>query len=136
MLKRSCFTLRCTKTVNITPARVELLCSVNETPKRIVNVANAGQIDLYGDYAEQISTDIGGPEHAVDGDTGTSSCTHGTARPWWNINLRDTYNVGSVNITFPDQGGDICNYRRFRFITTSPHDHDHDHSKDSLPSHG
>jgi len=71
---------------------------------------------LNGDDAEQVSTDIGGPENAVDGDVGTSSCTQNTAgQPWWNIDLGASYEVGSVTITFPDQGGDICNYRRSCF---------------------
>ena len=72
---------------------------------------DAGVIDLIGLDAEQVSTDIGGPENAIDGNTATSSCTqdfHGN--PWWMINLGEVYDVETVTVTLPREVGDLREY--------------------------
>jgi len=75
-------------------------------------------VDLTGLDAQQVSTDIGGPLNAIDGNTATSACTQDTSgKPWWNIDLGADYEIGTVTITFPMEGGDLCNYyRRSCFI--------------------
>jgi len=56
--------------------------------------------------AEQFSTGIGGAGQAVDGDTGTASCTQATAgTPWWGIDMGSVQEVGKVTITIPELSG-------------------------------
>ena len=65
-----------------------------------------------GTSAVQISTYLSPASAAIDGDVTTSSCTDDdAARPWWAVDLGQTYDVGRVTVTFPDQNADgECNY--------------------------
>ena len=61
--------------------------------------------------AEQFSTGIGGANQAVDGDTGTASCTQATAgTPWWAIDMGSVQTVGKITITIPELSGDERKY--------------------------
>jgi len=56
--------------------------------------------------AEQFSTGVGGAGQAVDGDTGTASCTQATAgTPWWAIDLGHVESVAKITITIPELSG-------------------------------
>jgi len=63
-------------------------------------------ITLDPNNAEQFSTSIGSAHAAVDGDTGTASCTQDTAgTPWWAIDLGQVESVGKITITIPNLSG-------------------------------
>jgi len=63
-------------------------------------------ITLDPNNAEQFSTGIGGAHAAVDGDTGTASCTQATAgTPWWAIDLGQVKSVAKITITIPNLSG-------------------------------
>ena len=48
---------------------------------------------------------------AVDGFANTHSCTESSeAFPWWVVDLGAVYEIGSVTITLPSDGGSLCNY--------------------------
>ena len=49
---------------------------------------------------------------AVDGRTTTYSCTNNDrGNAWWAVDLGQAYEIGYLEITFPNVGGDHCNYR-------------------------
>ena len=63
-------------------------------------------ITLDPNNAEQVSTHIGPAHAAVDGDTGTASCTQATAgTPWWAIDLGQVESVGKITVTIPNLSG-------------------------------
>jgi len=68
-------------------------------------------ITLDPNKAEQFSTGIGNARQAVDGDTGTASCTQATAgTPWWAIDMGSVQTVGKITITIPELSGDERKY--------------------------
>jgi len=63
-------------------------------------------IPLDPSKAQQYSTGIGNAGQAVDGDTGTASCTQATAgQPWWAIDLGQVESVAKITITIPELSG-------------------------------